>query len=343
MIILSICIPTFNRAAHLRNCLSSLIQCGLSKLSEVQICISDNCSTDTTKQVVVEAEKVLTIKYQANQSNVGIARNFLEVVQMADGEFVWMLGDDDLLMPGACERIIDLIYTHAQVDYFYVNANHLNTEYVQNFPKPFNLKNLPKNMQPFSSWEESGEMPFLKLIDPKVSYDFLGGIFLSVFRRSMWSSHVGCLDKHALADYRLFSHFDNTFPHVKVFANAYSNSLAYFSPEPASVCLTGAREWAPMFSMIMSIRIIEALEWYRKSGLSFLQYLKCRNYALRGFVPQMGWILLHPKVSGLRYVKVNKSMLSNLIYPNVYLSLVYYGVSKLGVLMSRFNIFAPKQ
>ena len=55
------------------------------------------CSTDTTKQVVVEAEKVLTIKYQANQSNVGIARNFLEVVQMADGEFVWMLGDDDLL------------------------------------------------------------------------------------------------------------------------------------------------------------------------------------------------------------------------------------------------------
>ena len=63
-------------------------------------------------------------------------------------------------MPGACERIIDLIYTHAQVDYFYVNANHLNTEYVQNFPKPFNLKNLPKNMQPFSSWEESGRDAF---------------------------------------------------------------------------------------------------------------------------------------------------------------------------------------
>ena len=228
MITLSVCIPTYNRARHLRNCLNSFLECGLANLPEVQICISDNCSSDNTNEVVNEVKKLLPIKYKVNTSNMGSARNFLEVVAMADGDFVWMLGDDDLLMPRACEKIIELIKNHELVDYFYVNANHLTTEYVESFPQPFELKNLPKKMTPFSSRTESGEMLFLELIDPKVSFDFLGGIFLSVFRRQMWLSHTGCLDTDALADSRVFSHFDNTFPHIKIFANAFSKSFDLF-------------------------------------------------------------------------------------------------------------------
>jgi len=323
MIVLSICIPTYNRERHLQNCLSSLIQCGIASLPDVQICISDNCSTDNTRQVVIEAEKVLPLKYKANQSNLGSARNMLEVVQMADGQFVWVLGDDDLLMPGATEKIILFIAKHRLVDYFYVNTNHLTTEYVHSFPQPFNLTNLPKKMERFSSRTESGEIPFLKLIDPKISFDFLGGIYLSVFRRSLWLSKVGCLDQNALSDERVFSHFDNTFPHVKIFAYAYSDSLAYFSAEPASVCLTGVREWTPMGSLVMSIRLVEALEEYRNNGLKWHAYYYCRNAALSNFFRDVLRLIYNKKESGGEYVNFPKIFIKNCIYPNFYASIFY--------------------
>ena len=328
MIILSICIPTYNRAEHLRNCLSSFVQCGLSNLSGVQICISDNCSTDITKQVVGEAGNLLNIKYRKNRSNIGLARNFLEVVQMADGEFVWLLGDDDLLLPGACEKITELIENHSLVDYFFVNSSHLTTEYVQSFSQPFELGNLPRAMKRFSSRTESGELRFLELIDPKISFDFLGGIFLSVFRRSMWLSHVDCLDKHALDDRRVFSHFDNTFPHVKIFANAFSNSKAYFHAEPLSICLTGAREWAPMYPFIRSVRLIEALDEYRKNGLAFNTYWRCKNFALGTFLPDMVYIFIYKKKSGYEYIKFFNLLFRNWLYPEFYWSFFRFIIRK---------------
>lgn len=321
--LLSICIPTYNRAAHLRNCLSSLIQCGIADQQEIQVCISDNCSTDHTRLVIDDAARYLKIKHRKNSSNLGLARNIVEVVQMADGEFAWMLGDDDLLMPGAISRIVELLRSHDKVDYFYVNSNHLTTEYVHSFPQPFNLINLPKLMEPFSSHIKSEELPFLALIDPRVSFDFLGGIFLSVFRKSIWSANVGVLDMKALSDNRVYSHFDNTFPHIKIFAKAFANSKAYFSSEPASVCLTGAREWAPMSPLVMSIRLPEGIDEYRKNGLSLLSYIYCKNASLRTFFPDIVRLILNKEKSGYEYVNIPSILLNNCMYPNLYLSLVY--------------------
>lgn len=323
MYILSICIPTYNRAGHLRNCLDSLIQSGVARQPDVQVCISDNCSTDETGQVIDDATKRLRIKYRRNDANLGLARNFVEVAQMADGEFVWIIGDDDLLIPGACENIVGLITVHRHVDYFYVNANHLTTEYVHSFPQPFNLTNLPKVMDPFSSRLDSGELPFLSLIDPRISFDFLGGIFLSVFRREKWLSNVFVLDKDALSDGRTFSHFDNTFPHIKIFARAFAGSRAYFDSKAASVCLTGAREWAPMYPLVRSIRLLEGLEEYRKNGLSIVRYLYCRNAALASFLPDMVRLIANRNGSGFHYANWPRAFGTNCMYPNFYLSLVY--------------------
>ena len=175
-------------------------------------------------------------------------------------------------------------------------------------------------MEKFSSLTSSGEMPFLRLVDPRVSFDFLGGMFLSVFRRQKWEECQGVLDAEAIIDPRIFSHFDNTFPHVKIFASAFSGSKAYFNANPFSVCLTGAREWAPMYPLVRSVRMVEALEEYRKNGLPFLRYLRCRNFALSNFLPDVVRMLVRPEQSGRRYVSLVKLMLRNMLYPNFYLS-----------------------
>jgi glycosyltransferase involved in cell wall biosynthesis len=298
--------------------------CKLKSDFEFQVCISDNDSNDETEKVVRSAQSFINIKYHKNTENIGIPRNFLNVVSMADGDFVWLIGDDDLLMPSAIVDLYRLIDEHPAVDFFYVNSYHLNTEYLQRYPVPFDTANLPAKMKPFSSWNRVGELRFIDLIDPKVSFDFLGGMFLSVFRKSLWDGNVGVLNPSALSDNRTFSHFDNTFPHVKIFANAFKASQAYFNDKPLNVCLTGAREWSPMYPFIHSVRLVEALDEYRRNGLPFWRYVYCKNFALNNFMSDFANMLLARDVSGYRFIKPIRLLAAYCLYPNFYLSFFYF-------------------
>ena len=342
--VISICIPTFNRAAHLNNCLNSIAAATLQAdnngidTTKFEICISNNCSTDTTENVVKAHEKRLPIRYTKNSQNIGIARNFLNVVSMAKGEFCWLVGDDDLFLHDTVERCVRLIEEHPEIDHIYGNAYHLDTDYVAEFPSPFDIGNLPSDMEKFSNFPKEGKLPFLKLVNPDVSFDFLGGMFLSIFRKANWDASLNALSKTAIHDQELFSHFDNTFPHVKIFAYGLSGSQSYFSTQPLLVCLTGAREWAPLYQMIKAVRLVEATLLYRKHGLDFRSYYKCRNAALAWYWPCVGWALFHPRVSGVKHIFMNPTFFTNFIFPNFWLSPLYYLARKLkAALQMRFK------
>jgi len=285
--------------------------------------------------VVHRAQKSIAIKYKKNPENLGIPRNFLNAVEMAEGQFVWLIGDDDLLLPYAMEELSRLIAGHPSVDFFYVNSFHLTAQYVLSFSQPFDMSNLPENMTPFSSWPNSGEMRFMDLINPKISFDFLGGMFLSVFRREHWMKNAHVLEKAAISDPRIFSHFDNTFPHVKIFSKAFANSKAFFNSRPLSVCLTGAREWAPMYPFVKSVRLVEALYEYRKNGLPYIRFLQCKNYALNNFIPDFVSMFINRDRSGYAYVRPFRLILSNCLYPNFYLSFINFIFRKLRLHIAR--------
>ena len=321
---ISLCIPTFNRAKHLKNCLNSIISVSKTTKFNFQVCVSDNNSNDNTTQIVQEAKKQIDIKYHKNSINLGIPRNFINVVNMAEGEFIWLVGDDDLVLDYSLIKLTNLIEQNPDVDFFYVNSFHLSTEHVFSFPQPFNTNDLPSYMEPFSKFKNDGKLNFMDLINPEISFDFLGGMYLSVFKRKNWIESVYIIDDKSLISKNIFSHFDNTFPQIKIFSKAFSKSKAYFNSNPLIVSLTGAREWAPMYPFIRSVRLIEALNEYKKNGLSSYNYHLCRNYALRTFIPDLAWMVLNYKNSGIQYIKPVKHIFSNIFYPNMYMSIFYY-------------------
>ena len=298
-----------------------------------QVCISDNCSTDNTESVVKSYKDKLNIKYSNNKKNFGRTQNYLNVVDMADGEFIWLLGDDDLLHSYAISDLSLLLIENQSCDFFYINASHLSTEYVLSFNQPFDISDLPYDMQPFSIKKQSGEIPFLKLIDPHVSFDFLGGMFLAVFRRKNWLDNVNVLNRDAINDLREFSYYDNTFPHVKIFSKAFSESKAYFYSKPLSVCLAGVREWAPMYPFVRSVRLIESLDEYRTNGLPYLQYIYCKNATLAYFIPDLASMLINRKKSGIEYISIIKLISNNILYPNAIFSPFYYVARKMRTLL----------
>jgi len=93
--LVSIGLPTFNRATDLRRAIDSALA---QDYSHLEIVISDNGSSDHTPAVCEEfCARDSRVKYVRQPVNRGPHLNFLEVLQLAQGEFFMWLGDDDWL------------------------------------------------------------------------------------------------------------------------------------------------------------------------------------------------------------------------------------------------------
>lgn len=112
--LLSICIPTYNRARFLCTSLERFRQ-GITSDMDIELLISDNCSPDETPEVVNAAiADGLRCTYIRNEFNIGPDGNFLQCFQKAKGKYIWLCGDDDFLLP---EKFRALYDTLASGDY----------------------------------------------------------------------------------------------------------------------------------------------------------------------------------------------------------------------------------
>ena len=332
---ISICIPTYNRARSLANCLKSITIAAKDYAGRFEVCVSDNGSHDETLNVVRNASDNLNINYHRNDANCGIPRNFIKVVSLAKGEFVWLIGDDDLLLPDTFDRLLPLLDDNKGIDFFYLNSFHLDKSYVDIHAHPFDTRNLPLLMEPFSKKTVSTELKFFELIDPRISFDFLGGMFLSAFRKSKWDDMVNKLDPRAINSNETFSHFDNTFPHLKIWAHAFSKSRAYFNAPPMNVCITGYREWAPLEPLVRNIRLVEALDAYRDNGMSNWRYIRCKNFALQNYFAGVIRMVIHRDLYSFN-LGLFRHYIKCALYPNVYLSALYLLLRKIKALNTKY-------
>ena len=122
---LSLCIPTYNRALLLREALEAIAGQGDAALFErIEIIVSDNASPDGTSDVVntiTQQYPCLKLAYFRQPENVGVNQNIYDVVQRASGEFVWILSDDDVLLPGALSQFFALRQAYPAQDAFCLN------------------------------------------------------------------------------------------------------------------------------------------------------------------------------------------------------------------------------
>ena len=147
--LLSICIPTFNRPENLLNCLNSLSK--QKSRDKFEVCISDNCSNVNIKKLITPYKKKLNINFKKNKKNLGFAMNVLKVSLQAKGEFIWFLGDDDLVTKNSISYLLNLIKKNKDVDFYFINSNQLDKKYLENFSKPFDIKLTKKNEDPFTN------------------------------------------------------------------------------------------------------------------------------------------------------------------------------------------------
>ncbi|MFN9221331.1 MAG: glycosyltransferase family 2 protein, partial [Planctomyces sp.] len=120
--LLSICIPTCNRAGFLRVMLQALLPQVSQFPGQVEVWVLDNASTDKTDQVLAESVVLGPFRVHRQHQNIGPTRNIVcGPATLANGEYVWVLGDHNLLRPGALSRLLTCLKQHRSHGVFYVN------------------------------------------------------------------------------------------------------------------------------------------------------------------------------------------------------------------------------
>jgi abequosyltransferase len=114
---LSVCIATLNRCTFIGATLESIIR---QATEQVEIVVLDGASTDNTEEVVRGyQERFPRLRYLRQSANMGVDHDFADSVSLAQGEYCWLFSDDDLLLPGALQAILDAI----ESDYGVIIAN----------------------------------------------------------------------------------------------------------------------------------------------------------------------------------------------------------------------------
>jgi glycosyltransferase involved in cell wall biosynthesis len=106
--LLTIAIPTFNREPDLRR----LLECLDGQIPEdVVVQVSDNASEDGTPELLREwAATRPWLRVHRQPENIGPFRNVVWLVEESpDSDYIWIFGDDDVVVPGTVEGVIDAL------------------------------------------------------------------------------------------------------------------------------------------------------------------------------------------------------------------------------------------
>jgi len=256
-IVLSIAIPTFNRAEWLRLCLSRLIPQLEGFYGKVEVTVYDNASPDNTGEIAKSfLTKNMPLTYIRNSENIGSDKNIAQCFNKAIGQYVLILGDDDVVLDGSLKKIIEALkdtrYDHGAI---YMRAYGYDNNYVTEMPFQFLHKSkVYSNSDEFMCRCSSGMAFISSLIINKSripnidANKFIGTALVQtyLFYEAVRSAKTNLfIDEYLIAAKRIEQRdYDVT----KVFGTALNDALDYF-------VTLGFSKWAVK-------RINRKLIWY---------------------------------------------------------------------------------
>lgn len=102
--LVSICIPTYNGAKYLRECLDSVLA---QTFTDFEVLFVDDQSSDETMSIAqAYAAKDTRICVKQNEQNLGLVGNWNRCIELAQGEWIKFVFQDDLIAPECLEKML---------------------------------------------------------------------------------------------------------------------------------------------------------------------------------------------------------------------------------------------
>lgn len=127
--ILTIAIPTYNRAKILDLALNRLFPQVKEFEEEIELIISDNASQDNTQEVIrknIEKYNIKNIITYRHKVNTGYFGNFKKCRELSHGEYFWLLSDNEHVNDGLISFLLNSIKKNNNFSSFFLYREKLN-------------------------------------------------------------------------------------------------------------------------------------------------------------------------------------------------------------------------
>lgn len=213
---LSICIATYGRGQFIGETLDSI----LAQIDPaVELLVVDGASPDNTYEVM---KQYLVghpgVRYYREHENSGVDRDYDKAVGYARGEYCWLMSDDDIMMPGAIQRVLSAI--DGLNDLIVINTEIWNATFSERL-----LDRRLNFAQDIHYRKEDREAFFVQVANQ------LGFIGCVVIRRSSWLSRDRA------------SFYGTLFIHVGVIFQPSAIEMAMVIAEPCVAIRSGNASW----------------------------------------------------------------------------------------------------
>lgn len=176
---LSICIPTYNRAEFLGALFDSILS-QRDYGCQLEVVVSDNASTDNTSEIIeLYKGRFENLVYYRHEANRGADRNFLKVVDLATGDYCWLMGSDDVLEPGGIATVERAINDFPSAAGIYLNNNSYNFEMNAKVSQSLG------NDLPSRTTRLTGDQHIFEVVG-----EYVGYISANVVKRTLWNDVV---------------------------------------------------------------------------------------------------------------------------------------------------------
>jgi hypothetical protein len=305
--LLSICVPTYNRSKFLRVMLQALLPQAAEFPDQVEVWILDNASPDDTPAVVEQSRALGPFRSVRNAENIGPVKNVvMGPAELATGEFVWVLGDHNILMPGALQRLLEGLALQRELDLFYVNfrcatyPDHWPNSAHSGYAGPCSyIGNLDIHESSVPQWSN--------LIKP--SSALCTQIYAHVVRTSIWRDYW--LGREIGEPY---TSGQTTYPHTWMIASTCISKAAGCVSEPVITIFNGAQSWTdPLTQLNVYLRgLPELIALYQKGGVGQSRLNEFRD----GFATPTTRRILHNVFQQVGFVQFFRLLLAPCVrYP----------------------------
>jgi len=293
--LLSICISTYNRAEWLKVNLQNLKHLIPVALEEVEVIVCDNASTDDTAEVVKPYLERKDFKYHCNERNVGMLGNLRETVHHAQGKYIWVLGDDDLLMAGAIERILKALQTHKNISLVYLNYAFTQIEDARTIS---NFKTFFRDVTPIVPPEPDLEGSIRSICAR--NENFFTAIYTLVLRRDH-AIHAYSQDTSG----RPFSTMLTCIPTTYYVLHNMMNELGVWVGEPQLVVNMNV-SWLKYAPLWILERIPEVYDLAERKGVPVDEVDRWRRHTLPGVAHYFRTIFENDPLNNADYFKADR-------------------------------------
>jgi hypothetical protein len=125
--LLKIAIPTYNREEKLIQQLDFFkleFERDIYLLNYVEFFVYDNSSTYDCRKLLYDYSKNNSwLNYEINKKNIGLVGNLNKIYLKSEALFTWAVGDDDNLVKGITNKIINCLDNNRDISFLFINHN----------------------------------------------------------------------------------------------------------------------------------------------------------------------------------------------------------------------------